>query len=158
MLWCIKASVSTVLAKAPRCLFLLGTGSHYCWALCSSKWPASSMNLKAPSETQAKPHSFKCSWNKIPSAASGRGRARQAWLRSTPSFQETPHHESKNMMFVTKPKTKQNVSRFEFLHERLDHLGMCSAGMRGGMNSALKGQFHVHWYHMQSSQRSKLNL
>lgn len=59
-------------------------------------------------------------------------------------------------MFVTKPKTKQNLSRFEFLHEKLDHPGMCSAGMRGGMNSALKGQFHMHWNHMQSSQGSKL--
>lgn len=47
-------------------------------------------------------------------------------------------------MVITKLKPKQNLSRFEFLHERLDQVGMYSAGIKEEMESAIKGQFHIH--------------
>lgn len=155
-----KAGLSLALAKPPRCLFLLEIVNPYCWGPGSSKWPASSMNLNTPSETQAKPHSFKHSWNKIPSTASAwcsGGEAEHARLGSAlPQAFRKLLTVRPRAMFVTKLKPKQNLSRFEFLHERLDQLGMCSVGIRGEMDSALKGQFHIHWNHMQNSQGSKL--
>lgn len=143
-----KAELSLALAKRPRCRLLLGTQNLCCWGLGSLKWPASSMNLNTPSETQAKLHGFKHSWNKIPSTAlalcSG-GEAEHAELGSAlPQAFRKLLTVRPRAMFITKLKPKQNLSRFEFLHERLDHLGMCSAGIRGGMDSALKGQFHIH--------------
>lgn len=158
----IKAELSLALARPPRYLLLLGIENLYCWALGSSQWPASSVNLNSPSETQAKPHSLKHSWNKIPSVVSAwcsEGEAEHGKLGSVlPQAFRKLLAARPRAMFITKLKPKQNLSRFGFLHERLDQVGMYSAGIKEEMESALKGQFHIHWNHMQNSQGSKLKL
>lgn len=119
-----EAELSLALARPPRYLLLLGIENFSCWGLGSLQWPASSVNLNSPSETQAKPHSLKHSRNKIPSVVSAwcsEGEAEHGKVGSAlPQAFRKLLAVRPRAVCITKLKPKWNLSRFEFLHERLD--------------------------------------
>lgn len=156
-----KAVLRLTLARPLRCLLLLGIVNLYCWGLSFSKWPASQWTWTL----QAKPKQRHTVLNTLgtespPQHQLDAQRERQNTSNLAllyPKLSGNRRTEPR-ATFTTKLKPNQNLSCFEFLHERLDQLRMCSTGVREEMNLTLKGQFHIHWNHTQKSQGRSLNF